>query len=84
MTYPSEKEQEQLNTLVNSLPGSIWTFKNKLMKNYMYVRCQSGFVRIDEWRFFDQQSKPAFTFVDQFISKKIVTHDLTSPGHTFF
>ncbi|KAL4470861.1 hypothetical protein ABPG72_016407 [Tetrahymena utriculariae] len=84
MSLPNAKEQEQLKLLINSKPSSIWAFKQKSMKNYVYVKCKEGFIRIDDWRFFDQLSRPAYTFVDQFINREQMSQDLQREGYYYF
>ncbi|EGR27382.1 methionyl-tRNA formyltransferase, putative [Ichthyophthirius multifiliis] len=82
ISLPNQKQIEQLNQYKNALPGSLWIIQS-CRKNF-FVKCKNRFVKVDEWRFFNQKIKQAYTFIDQFFDKQLIYDNPDSQGHYFF
>ena len=71
MTLVTEEEYAlYLAKYENAKPGSLWLIFNKKYKNFVYIKCKEGWIRMNAWRPVDKKTREAFKFIDEYLDKK--------------
>ena len=60
---PSDEELVHLFEYEKSKPGSVWTIKQKNFRNYVYIRCRNGWIRMDWWRPLTKRKRESHKFI---------------------
>lgn len=80
----NSEEDTLLKSYTNAEPGSIWLIKHKKYKNYLYTKCQTGWVVVRGGYMESTKPQPSYKFIERYLNKDKAFSDNGVTGHFFF